>query len=270
MTMSSALLPVMLRSAVTSSTPRTFSTTSHSRASVLFALNALSNSRETQHFNKLSNLNRVKHSPPLKLIQSSEVDPFSPSALPPKAASIPLARTAQSSARAWDDKALRVGRAVLAENARQLGRLQQALRRSKAREARQVRLAQVDKAAWHQEVRRHHQEMRAAGMWILLSIGTATALATWRFWPQQKQIDSGELSRRLAATAQRSMALPRAASSDVAVSAGSGVAAAEMQALATPASVVEPVLVSSASMLPVAEVKTPSSSWFKSMFWKQQ
>ncbi|KAK5675333.1 hypothetical protein LTS10_012099 [Elasticomyces elasticus] len=159
MAMSSALLPVMLRSA---STIRTFSTTSQSRASVLFALNALSNSRETQHFNKLSNLNRVEHSPPLKLIQSSEVDPFSPSSLPPKAAFVPLARAAQSSARAWDDKALRVGRAVLAENARQLGRLQHALRRSKAREARQVRLAQVDKAAWHQEARRHHREMRAA------------------------------------------------------------------------------------------------------------
>lgn len=45
-------------------------------ASLLFALSALSNSRETQHFNKATKLSRVEHSPALKLIQTSEVDPF--------------------------------------------------------------------------------------------------------------------------------------------------------------------------------------------------
>lgn len=57
-------------------------------ASVLFALSALSNSRETQHFNKATKLSRVEHSPALKLIQTSEVDPFAP----PK----PAAREASS------------------------------------------------------------------------------------------------------------------------------------------------------------------------------
>lgn len=46
------------------------------QASILFALSALSNSRETQHFNKATKLSRVEHSPALKLIQTSEVDPF--------------------------------------------------------------------------------------------------------------------------------------------------------------------------------------------------
>ena len=45
-------------------------------ASILFALSALSNSRETQHFNKATRLSRVEHSPALKLIKTSEVDPY--------------------------------------------------------------------------------------------------------------------------------------------------------------------------------------------------
>ena len=45
-------------------------------SSPLFHLAALSNSRETQHFNKATRLSRVEHSPALKLIQTSEVDPF--------------------------------------------------------------------------------------------------------------------------------------------------------------------------------------------------
>ncbi|KAK3068844.1 hypothetical protein LTR53_013278, partial [Teratosphaeriaceae sp. CCFEE 6253] len=196
---------------------RTFSTTPHRRASILFALNALSNSRETQHFNKLTRLDRIEHSPPLKLIKTSEIDPYPLPALPPKPSAAPLVRdaAARSASHVWDDRALRAGRAVLANSARHVSRLQRALQRAKSREARQVVRAQVDKAAWQQEVRRHHGEVRAAGVWILLSIGTATALATWRFWPQQRPTDSADLGRRLAATAQRSMPLPRAAVSDV-------------------------------------------------------
>lgn len=47
--------------------------------SPFFALGKLSNARETQHFNRASKLSRVEHSPPLKLIQTSEVDPFAAS-----------------------------------------------------------------------------------------------------------------------------------------------------------------------------------------------
>jgi hypothetical protein len=54
-----------------------------SASSPLFALQALANSRETQHFNKTSGLSRVNHSPNLELLRSSEVDPFRRKQPPP-------------------------------------------------------------------------------------------------------------------------------------------------------------------------------------------
>ncbi|TKA69059.1 hypothetical protein B0A55_09679 [Friedmanniomyces simplex] len=271
-------LPSALRTAVSRSTTRAFSTTPPRPASVLFALHALSNSRETQHFNKLSHLNRIEHSPPLKLIKTSEVDPYPLPALPPTPAALPLVRALgsgsglKSAARAWDAKALKAGRAILASNARQVHRLQQALQRAKSREARHLRLAQQEKAAWQQEVRRHHREMRAAGVWILLSIGTATGLAMWRFWPPQQRVgDSGELGRRLAATARGSVGLPGAVGGDAVSAAGPGVAAAEMpKVVAAPAGAVAPVVVSPPAPAAVAMVEPQRAGWWRSLFWKQQ
>src|ERR1700743_2673466 len=92
-------------------------TTSAPRASVLFALGALSNSRETQHFNKLSRLSRVEHSPPLKLIKTSEVDP-SPLPTPPKVTLVHKRHDKASPLRLWNDKALQIGRAFLADEER--------------------------------------------------------------------------------------------------------------------------------------------------------
>lgn len=42
----------------------------------MFALSALSNRQETQHFAQQSKLNRVHHSPALEMIRESEVKPF--------------------------------------------------------------------------------------------------------------------------------------------------------------------------------------------------
>ncbi|CZT23177.1 uncharacterized protein RCC_08887 [Ramularia collo-cygni] len=67
----------LLRPVVTRiSSTRAFSSTSAARASPLFHLSALSNRNETAHFNQLSRLNRVNHSPALELIRESEVKPF--------------------------------------------------------------------------------------------------------------------------------------------------------------------------------------------------
>lgn len=61
-----------------------------SGTSPLFALQALANSRETQHFNKASRLSRVDHSPNLEIIRSSEVDPFKKRVPPPPDTRQPL------------------------------------------------------------------------------------------------------------------------------------------------------------------------------------
>ena len=160
---------------------RSLHTSATSRASILFALGALSNSRETQHFNKLTRLPRIEHSPPLKLIKTSEVDPFplpTPSKPAPRSNAWHVGSPG-SALRVWDDKALKIGRVVLADQARQTHRLQRALARAKRRQIKQDALIKKDKLAWQQERQKLQKDMRAAGTWILLSIGTATALATW-------------------------------------------------------------------------------------------
>ncbi|KAK0938593.1 hypothetical protein LTR29_009804 [Friedmanniomyces endolithicus] len=283
--MSLTTLPSALRTALsrsttttlTTTTPRTFSTTPPRPASILFALNALSNSRETQHFAKLSHLPRTEHSPPLHLIKTSEIDAY-PLPSPPPA--VPLVRLPQSTAfqpaaRTWDSRALATGRAILANHARHTARLQHALRRSSARETRLLLLAKRDKAAWQHEARRHHSEMRAAGVWIVLSIGTATGLAMWRFWPARGVSDSGELGRRLAATARGSAGLPVVGGSEaVGGYMGSGVVGAEVAA--APVAAVEPVVVvgpavaSSPPAATIVGVEPVKTSRWKSLFWRHQ
>ena len=252
---------------------RSFSSTSSQRASVLFALGALSNSRETQHFNKLSNLSRIEHSPPLKLIKQSEVDPF-PLPSPPPRPAFPVIRKLARSTAAWDDKALKVGREVLTSHARQYNRLQRALERATRREARKEQQSQKERAQWQAQALKMRQEMRSAGVAILLSIGAATALATWRFWPQHgaATVDSGEMGRRLAERAQRHFSLTPAP----AVSAARREAAVAAPASALPDAATsalpaapEPALALPAST-PVSTAQPPQKSWWKGLFWKQQ
>lgn len=250
----------------------TFHTSSTARASILFALGALSNSRETQHFNKLSRLKRVEHSPPLKLIQTSEVDPWPLPTPPLKPVPQPWHRSSTSTASAaevWDAKALRVGRVILANEARRTNRLQRLLMRSRKRAARQEARLTKDKSAWQAERRKMRNDMRAAGIWILLSMGTATALATWRFWPQKDRYpDSAELGRKIAARAKAAIpapavvrAEPAAILPDVASSGSSPSVSKQMT--------VTPKRKAPLKQTPVKPTPQSQSSWWSGLFWKQ-
>ncbi|KAF2720035.1 hypothetical protein K431DRAFT_286190 [Polychaeton citri CBS 116435] len=199
---------------------RAISTSPILRASILFALSALSNSRETQHFNKLTRLSRVEHSPPLKLIKTSEIDPYPLPELPRKGPTtiLPTAwikrRQRNDRAKGWDEQALKAGRAILLANAHRETRLKLALRRAQRRADGEQRLSVLEREQWGREHRRLRNELRAAGLWILASIGTATALATWRFWPDSKrsELNDGEFARRLASRARAALPLPAAMS----------------------------------------------------------
>lgn len=286
--LSSLLLPIrpssnMLLSPLTTSfystlptrtSLRSFSTTPHSRASILFALNALSNSRETQHFNKISRLSRVEHSPTLKLIQTGEINPYPLPTPPPLTSAPPRPSTGRAESRVcWDTRALRIGRALLADQARSTSRLQRQLRRAQHRSARQEANAQYVWLAWREETRKHRAEMRSAGGLILATVGVATGLATWRFWPDKAGVaDSGELGRRIAERAQRSFApLPRMSTMEPVATASPLTFGATQHAVVAPTAVAaeQPSFVVG---LPTSQVQTgvSSSSWWKGLFWKQQ
>jgi len=164
---------------------RRFHASASSRASILFALNALSNSRETQHFNKISRLERVEHSPALKLIKTGEVDAVARRESTAPALSAPTA-SSNAHRRAsppWDHRALQVGRTILADNARALHRASRALDRAQAQVQLKERQMEADRMAWAGERRKLQRDIQAAGIWILVSVSVATGLAAWRYWP---------------------------------------------------------------------------------------
>jgi len=265
--MSLAALPPALRVPVASTGRRLFSTSPTRPASPLFMLSALSNSRETQHFNKLSRLSRVEHSPSLKLIQTSEVDPY-PLPTPPQPTGPPAVpansrmHSRTSPARVWDKKALQAGRTILADGARRVLRLERALERAKRREVMRSTVLKDDRAMWQREAHNLRREVRTAGIFILLSVATATALASWRFWPRQAvSADPGRLGERLAETAAIAMPLP-ALSQISTLSTITGSSNVGMQQQRVPVSSTAPISAS----ISTAEVKP--SSW-KSLLWKQ-
>ncbi|KXT14576.1 hypothetical protein AC579_9119 [Pseudocercospora musae] len=244
---------------------RSFHSTSPSQASVLFALGALSNSRETQHFNKISRLDRVEHSPSLKLIQTSEIDQF-PCPTPDK----PLPQIApwrsinahvdaaghSHNSKIWDNKALAAGRAVLADVARERSRMRRVLERTRRREERQHMVMKKELDSISEERRRMRNEMRAAGAWIVASVAVATGLSMYVFWPPREKVkDSADMGRKIAERAKAALPLPAAVSEPVAT-----VAAAVVTG--------EPTV--AATTVVKEEVKTPAKSWsWKSLFWKQ-
>lgn len=268
MAVSFASLPSALRTPAvgnvfSSSCQRSFHASPQSRASILFALGALSNSRETQHFNKLSRLPRTEHSPPLKLIETGEIKPFplpTPSKPAPRSSAWQSGGS-RSALRVWDERALQIGRVFLSDQARQTHRLRRALERVKRKQAKQQALERRDKLAWQQERQKLLKDMRAAGVLILASIGTATALATWRFWPGTQPRDSGDLGRKIAARAAAAMPLPASVSR-------------EQIALSPPPPVPVVVVTPQVNVPLVNPVPTPASAhdgsrWWKSLFWKQ-
>ncbi|PPJ52280.1 hypothetical protein CBER1_10271 [Cercospora berteroae] len=254
---------------------RTFSTTSSSRASILFQLGALSNSRETQHFNKISKLQRFEHSPNLKLIKTSEIDPY-PVPIerllqnaPPTRGETKIAAVANTTAfkraavgPAWDSRALAVGRALLADTRRQRGRMARLVERARKREVRASRLLAEHVAALKNERQRMREEMRSAGFLILLSVGAATGLAMWTFWPAERARDSGDLGRRIAEKARASIPLPPITSAKEVV-AGAG-------AVPVTATVTGEATVAPATVFKEEVVAKPASSWsWRSLFWRQ-
>lgn len=173
--------------------------TSRSQASILFALQALSNSRETQHFNKISRLNRVEHSPSLKLIETSEVNPYVPAKQLTSQEIEPAVRIERASkvektgeaqkveSRRHRDahsipssRALALGQSVLHSHARSIRRSEAALSRTRDRLLRRSQIALESEAAWSVERNKYKAELRSAGALIVVAIGIATAAVTWR------------------------------------------------------------------------------------------
>lgn len=181
---------------------RNFSTGGGARASILFQLAALSNARETQHFNKRSKLDRYEHSPNLKLIKTSEIDPYpvptsnvekllqnGTTPLPPVSSAKPAFKKSHNVVvPAWDSKALAAGRAILADSARQRSQVARVVRRLRRRESRATRILQEQLEALAKERQRMREEMRSAGFLILLSVATATGFAAWTFWPTKSVV----------------------------------------------------------------------------------
>ena len=262
--MSLASLPASLRTAAakTAVCQRPFHTSSSAKASVLFALGALSNSRETAHFNKISGLPRYEHSPPLKIIKTSEVDAHPlPTPTRPAPPSSPWRLERSSTAlQIWDEKALKIGRVFLSNQARQSNRLRHAMARMKRKQAVQDALVKRERLSWQQERSRLQNDLRAAVIWILASIGVATALAAWRFFPGVAEPRTpADLGRKIAARASTAMPLPAAVTSE--------------KTTTLPAS--PPVAAASGGTelvhaISVSTSKDTKSSWLKGLFWKQQ
>ena len=268
--MSLTTLPASIRIATAKSVvgQRALHTTSSARASILFALGALSNSRETAHFNRVSGLPRYEHSPPLKIIKTSEVDAH-PLPTPTRPA---LTVDAWSSAKStsalqiWDDRALKIGRVFLSEQARQSQRMRHAMAKAKRRQAKSDAQLKRERSLWHSERVRLERDIRSAVLWILGAIGTATALAAWRFWPETgSRSSSGDMGRKIAARAASAMPLPAAVVADPVIISPAMSSPAIVQnggPIASPAS-------ASATPTPTRKPETSAPSWIKGLFWKQ-
>ena len=251
---------------------RAFSTSGGARASILFQLGALSNARETQHFNKISKLDRYEHSPNLKLIKTSEIDPYPvpiekllhnapPTETEPQLQAGATFRRA-TDALAWDAKALAAGRAILADTARERSQLARLMQRTRRRETRQSLLLQEHIDALAKERQRMREEMRSAGFLILLSVATATGFAMWTFWPAKPAADSAEIGRRIAEKAKASIPLPAISPANEVVA---GAGAVPTTAVVTGEPTIAPALV-----LTEQPTARPATAWtWRNLFWRQ-
>ncbi|KAI7211462.1 hypothetical protein KC333_g7672 [Hortaea werneckii] len=231
-----------------------FTTSSPHQGSILFSLNSLSNSRETQHFNKLSKLNRVEHSPPLKLIEQSEVKPYPLPALPPDHSEELASETpAISDAQISEQRASDIGRAVLAQHAKQLRNLQR-------RKKRQRLAFEAEREVWQAERAKYQTQIREAGGLLLVSIAVATGLATWRFWPDNEKkvagADSGVLGQEMGSEAEQVMQVSEAPSKAVEASPVTTAIAASPSGAST-------------SYAPAPLASSSEGSWWRGLFWKQ-
>jgi len=169
--------------------PRGFASTTSAQGSPLFALAALSNSRESQHFRKITRLSQIEHSTPLQFIRSSEG--LDPAVTPrgPKRSGIPAngrASTRRNHTTApkialttIDANALSIGRTLLANHAQRVQRLQRLLKQMNV-------VREREGAAWTARSGKLERENRTAIGFMLTAIGVATALALWRFGEARK------------------------------------------------------------------------------------
>lgn len=268
---------------------RSFSTSGGARASILFQLAALSNARETQHFNKRSKLDRYEHSPNLKLIKTSEIDPYPvptsnvekllQNGTPPVSSSSSkpaFKRSHDVVVAAWDNKALAAGRAILADSARQRNQVARVVRRLRRRESRATRILQEQLDALAKERQRMREEMKSAGFLILLSVATATGFAAWTFWPSKPGVvDSGaaDAGRRIVQEQANDVAITplysRAGTSSTNTSVATGLESGVSTTAATKGAdtaVPTPLLLKERPT-----VQPASISWtWRNLFWKHQ
>ena len=270
---------------------RSLSTTTPKSAStsILFALSALSNSRETQHFNKITKLSRIEHSPPLQLIKSGEVDTYPLPDVPKRQQVFRSYATEPGRRRAatafYNDRALKLGRAILSDHARQTHRLERALESAHRRSLKLEATVDKERQEWREQNRKMGNEMRIAGAWIVTSMGVATGLAMWRFWPENGSgaVDVGEKIRKkmeraydvpaaLSITKTAEAAAPRMTATQtvpVVESAIGGVAPPVITKSPNTSATQEKSLLDSLATSATPNSSKTESSWWKSLFWKQ-
>ena len=152
-------------------------------SSPLFALGALSNSRETKWLSKASGISPVEYSPQLQLIRSGEgLDATQRKAKARPALDSPLKslirrHTRRRSIAQLDARALRMGYALLDRHSKAAERFKRALRALKSDHERQARI-------WSDRNRKLTKENGVASLLILLSVGCATVIALWKFTPE--------------------------------------------------------------------------------------
>lgn len=271
---------------------RNFSTSGGARASILFQLAALSNARETQHFNKKSKLDRYEHSPNLKLIKTSEIDPYPvPTSNVEKLLQNGTTPSSSSTAKpafkkshdvvvpAWDSKALAAGRAILADSARQRSQVARVVRRLRRRESRATRILQEQLEALAKERQRMREEMRSAGFLILLSGATATGFAAWTFWPTKPVVvDSAadadaDAGRRRIVEQANAVAITPLYSRAGTTSTNTSVATGLDSGVSTTAATQGPDTAVPTPLLPKERrtVQPAPTSWtWRNLFWKHQ
>lgn len=271
---------------------RNFSTSGGARASILFQLAALSNARETQHFNKRSKLDRYEHSPNLKLIKTSEIDPYpvptsnvekllqngtTPPPISTSTAKPAFKKSHDVVVPAWDSKALAAGRAILADSARQRNQVARLVRRLRRRESRATRILQEQLDALAKERQRMREEMRSAGFLILLSGATATGFAAWTFWPTKPGVDSAagadaDAGRRIVGQANAVAIMPLyspagTTSTNTSVATGLERGVSTRAAMQGPDTAVPTPLLSKEG---TTAQPAPTSWTWRNLFWKHQ
>lgn len=267
-------------------TKRTIHSTSRPQASVLFALQALSNSRETQHLNKISKLNRVEHSPTLQLIKSSEVDPF-PSAAAAAAAAAEADRQAASASTAafpkskptesidvsiapsdvppavhlspHDTKALHIGRTILADNARIMRQYEQDLAESRATQAQSEARWAEERQGLVAERDRLTGEVRSAGALIVFLVAVATGAVAWR----GGYIGNG--SQKLAKTANKDAATQTLPAAEALAPQGREL----LGGVTDISSVSAPVAAITVATAVEPQAGPSSGRWWRNLLWKR-